>query len=349
MITRKKRLHMILVALVVMIAMGVSSMLLTIRPAASEDSAMDASILQDLNEENSQKAPAVILTAHEAGRGFQESAAPESGQKAAEENQLTFGEVTGARDELLEAAGTMEEGQQETEEELPEEGLTGEELPDDGQEWEEPEEDWTEDEEESNYEDPYEEESYYEEPWEEESSYDEPYEEESSYEEPWEEESSEVPEEIPEESESSSEPEPEPSESSSEPEPSEEESSEEEPEPQITSSGYSDLDYLAAICQIEAGYNYDGCLAVANVVLNRVKAGFAPTIYDVIYAPYQFATYNMDYWLKNGTSEAARQAAQDALNGVNNVGDYLFFNGETWLDPSTLTVPYVVIGGNVFY
>ena len=112
---------------------------------------------------------------------------------------------------------------------------------------------------------------------------------------------------------------------------------------------YSDLDYLAAICQIEAGYNYEGCLAVANVVLNRVNAGFGSNVYDVIYAPYQFATGWMEYYLQNGTSSTAREAAAAALAGSNNVGSYLYFNGMTWLDPETLDRPYVIIGGNVFY
>ena len=120
--------------------------------------------------------------------------------------------------------------------------------------------------------------------------------------------------------------------------------------PEVSAPGtYSDLDYLAAICQIEAGYNYEGCLAVANVVLNRVNAGFGSSIYDVIYAPYQFATGWMEYWLETGTSSTAREAAAAALAGSNNVGSYLYFNGTTWLDPETLDRPYVVIGGNVFY
>lgn len=115
------------------------------------------------------------------------------------------------------------------------------------------------------------------------------------------------------------------------------------------SASYSDLDYLAAICQIEAGYNYEGCLAVANVILNRVNAGFAGSVYDVIYQPYQFATGWMNYYLENGTSSTAREAAAAALAGSNNIGSYLYFNGTTWLNPETLGRPYVVIGGNVFY
>lgn len=129
-----------------------------------------------------------------------------------------------------------------------------------------------------------------------------------------------------------------------------EEDSAEESVPEVSAPGsYSDLDYLAAICQIEAGYNYEGCLAVANVILNRVNAGFGSSIYDVIYAPYQFATGWMDYYLENGSSSTAYEAAAAALAGSNNIGDYLYFNGTTWLNPETLDCPYVVIGGNVFY
>ncbi len=130
----------------------------------------------------------------------------------------------------------------------------------------------------------------------------------------------------------------------------EEKENEEESVPEVSAPGtYSDIEYLAAICQIEAGYNYEGCLAVANVVLNRLNAGFASSIYDVIYAPYQFATGWMEYWLENGTSSEAYEAAAAALAGSNNVGSYLHFNGTSWLDPETLDCPYVVIGGNVFY
>ena len=118
---------------------------------------------------------------------------------------------------------------------------------------------------------------------------------------------------------------------------------------ETTASSYSDLDLLCAICSIEAGGSYEGALAVANVVLNRLKCGFADTIYGVIYAPYQFDTSNMDYYLQNGSSEHIRRAAQDALSGINNVGDYLYFNGVYWLDPDSLDVPHVVIGGNCFY
>lgn len=113
---------------------------------------------------------------------------------------------------------------------------------------------------------------------------------------------------------------------------------------------YSDLDLLAAICQIEAGYDYDGCLAVANVVLNRLNTGFddCQTIYQVIYYPNQFATTWMPHYLKDGTSSVARQAAADALAGANNIGDYLYFYADWYAKPETLNCSYLLIGGNCF-
>jgi len=114
--------------------------------------------------------------------------------------------------------------------------------------------------------------------------------------------------------------------------------------------GYTEYEYLAALCQIEAGSSYEGCLAVANVVINRLNYGYASTIYDVIYAPWQFATGSLVSFLESGSvSDAAYNGAADALAGINNVGSFCCFNGTAWLDPATLSTPYVVIGGNCFY
>lgn len=330
MITRKKRLHMILTVLVVMLAMGASSMLLTIRPAASEDPAYDTSILQELKEETPDTIPLLTFSAKETGRVFLDSLVVSGeAQVAASQNAISETILSSAQT-MLEEIEKEKEAEKEAKEKEEQENLEEEEIL------------------EASYAEPSYEEYDYEDYSYEDYSYEETY-TEPSYEEPAQEENTvseeaSYPEETTQTEETTA------SEDTSL-ETASLESTGETASSEDTSSygGYTDLDYLAAICQIEAGYNYDGCLAVANVVLNRVKAGFASSIYDVIYAPYQFATYTMDYWLTNGTSEAARQAAQDALNGVNNVGDYLFFNGQTWLDPATLTVPYVIIGGNVFY
>ncbi len=119
-------------------------------------------------------------------------------------------------------------------------------------------------------------------------------------------------------------------------------------------NGYSELEYLAAICFIEAGNNYDGSLAVANVVLNRLLSSrFPNTIYDVIYQKNQFATRRMASTLEkihNGSYTRCLQAAKDALAGVNNIGNRVSFRGNNTMSSSQLSgLDHVVIGGNTFF
>lgn len=94
----------------------------------------------------------------------------------------------------------------------------------------------------------------------------------------------------------------------------------------------ADLDLLAAIVYCEAGnQSYQGKLAVANVVLNRVEdKKFPNTIKGVIYAPRQFSPARngrLSKALRNKAPKACYSAAQDALDGNNNVAGYLYFDG----------------------
>lgn len=88
---------------------------------------------------------------------------------------------------------------------------------------------------------------------------------------------------------------------------------------------------LAALIYCEAGGEpYEGQVAVGAVVLNRVESGSFPnSITDVIYDSGQFGpaiTGKLDRVLANGaTTESCRQAAADALAGVNPVGEALYF------------------------
>ncbi len=113
-----------------------------------------------------------------------------------------------------------------------------------------------------------------------------------------------------------------------------------------------DATLLAALCQYEAGSNYDGCLAVANVVLNRVRSGGYPnSIAEVIYAPGQFGSVRsgaLNRYLNGGISGNARQAANDALAGVNNIGGYLHFCSGRVANVNSFS-SYAVVGGNYFY
>ena len=88
-----------------------------------------------------------------------------------------------------------------------------------------------------------------------------------------------------------------------------------------------DLYWLSHIIYAEAGDQpYNGMVAVGNVILNRVASPeFPNTIYDVIFQRNQFSP------VSNGTlylepSDAAIQAAKDALDGEIAVERALFFN-----------------------
>ena len=132
-------------------------------------------------------------------------------------------------------------------------------------------------------------------------------------------------------------------------------SSDVQPESVTASSALSvtsdEVYLLACMVYVESGAEpYEGQLAVANVILNRVKdPRFDNTIAGVIYAPGQFpGAHNgvLDGVLYSGPSESCMQAAQEALAGVNNIGGYYYFNG--YVDTSTVS-EYLVIGGHTFY
>ncbi len=114
-----------------------------------------------------------------------------------------------------------------------------------------------------------------------------------------------------------------------------------------------DLYLLAAIVYGEAGnQSYEGQLAVASVVMNRVRNGYwGSTVSDVIYAPYQFAateTAAFQNALSTGGTPTCLQAAQEALNGADNVGGRMYFL-PTWnIDISTVSNP-LQIGDHVFF
>ena len=89
---------------------------------------------------------------------------------------------------------------------------------------------------------------------------------------------------------------------------------------------------MASIIYCEAGNQpYEGQVAVGAVVLNRVKSSVYPnSVSEVIYQSGQFSPA-MSGWLDRvranaGYSESALQAAEDALNGSNPVGDCLYFS-----------------------
>lgn len=118
-----------------------------------------------------------------------------------------------------------------------------------------------------------------------------------------------------------------------------------------SSQSSSDLNLLARCVYAEArGEPYQGQVAVAAVVLNRVKsASFPNTIAGVIYQPWAFTSVN-DGQINYTPNQTAYKAAQDALNGWDpSYGSLYYYNASTatskWIY-SRKTV--VTIGKHVF-
>lgn len=109
---------------------------------------------------------------------------------------------------------------------------------------------------------------------------------------------------------------------------------------------------LAALCRHETGVDdYYSSLAVANVVINRIRNGYwGTTIESVIYAPGQFQYVEegiLDRYIDNPGANCI-QAARDALAGINNIGNYIFFRSEKTAEYDEYS-SWINVGGNVFY
>lgn len=117
---------------------------------------------------------------------------------------------------------------------------------------------------------------------------------------------------------------------------------------------------LACVVDWEAPWEpYEGKLAVANVVLNRLRSSRYPnTIAGVIYARSQFSgvsdgaggpSTSFQNRLNAGPrNEDCLKAAMEALSGTNNVGDYTAFRTSYSIALETLS-SFTIIGSHVFY
>lgn len=118
-----------------------------------------------------------------------------------------------------------------------------------------------------------------------------------------------------------------------------------------SSQSSSDLYLLAKCVYAEArGEPYTGQVAVAAVILNRVKSpSFPNTISGVIYQPYAFTAVS-DGQINLTPNSTAYKAAQDALNGWDPTYGCLYY-----YNPATATSSWiwsrqtvVTIGNHVF-
>ncbi len=110
--------------------------------------------------------------------------------------------------------------------------------------------------------------------------------------------------------------------------------------------------WLARIVEVEAmGQPMENKIAVANVVLNRVKSDdFPDTVYDVIFqidVHTQFPPAYKDGFREIVPSDASMQASKAALQGVNNIEDCLFFNNRPFSGMQDRL--HKVLNGEYFY
>jgi len=114
--------------------------------------------------------------------------------------------------------------------------------------------------------------------------------------------------------------------------------------------GYSnsDLNLLSRLVYAEArGESYTGQVAVASVVLNRVKSSSFPnTVAGVIYQSGAFSVVN-DGQINLTPNQTARSAAQDAINGWDpTYGAIYYFNPNTATSSWIWSRPVTVVIGN---
>lgn len=115
----------------------------------------------------------------------------------------------------------------------------------------------------------------------------------------------------------------------------------------------ADINLMAAVMTLECGSeSYEGQLAVANVILNRLQSGaWGSTISDVVYAANQFSVVSdsrLQGLIQNGAQASCIQAAREACAGTNNIGSLMSFRPARYVNTSTLGT-YKQIGNHIFF
>lgn len=115
-----------------------------------------------------------------------------------------------------------------------------------------------------------------------------------------------------------------------------------------------DLRVFALVVAAEAYWEpYEGKLAVANVIVNRLLDGrYGNTIYSVVTAPGQFSGYNHIDKFQSYDLSDCYAACREALSGKNNIGDYMFFHADYYVnshDEWLLFSSWHQIEGHIFF
>jgi len=110
-----------------------------------------------------------------------------------------------------------------------------------------------------------------------------------------------------------------------------------------------EIEIFERIVEAEVGgTNYEGKLAVANVILNRVQSSrFPNTLKEVVFAKKQFSPVSDGRYYTVKVSETTKQVVQDALNGSRIIGeDALYFctptaPGRGWFETDLRKIEYI--------
>lgn len=112
-----------------------------------------------------------------------------------------------------------------------------------------------------------------------------------------------------------------------------------------------DINLLARLVNAEArGEPYKGQVAVAAVVLNRIKdPAFPKTVADIVYQPGAFSSVN-DGQINLAPQASALKAAQEAVNGSDpSLGALFFFNPAKTSNKFIWSRPQIIqIGNHIF-
>lgn len=115
-----------------------------------------------------------------------------------------------------------------------------------------------------------------------------------------------------------------------------------------------DMEVFVLVVAAEAFWEpYDGKVAVANVIINRLLTDSScDTIYDVVTKKGQFEGYQYIDRYRDKDLSDCRRACEEALSGKNNIGDFLFFHADYYVDATNewpLFTAWHQIAGHVFF
>lgn len=114
-----------------------------------------------------------------------------------------------------------------------------------------------------------------------------------------------------------------------------------------------EIKLMACVLTLECGnQSYEGQLAVANLILNRLDTGaWGSSVKNVLYAQNQFSVVNtvaFENCMKNGPQASCVKAVKQAAKGDNNIGSYLSYRATYSVNVNSYS-DCIIIGDHIFF